>query len=77
MELVRGVYQIKIPISGASLLPEDTKPIKASRDKLVDVIEQKVLGSLALSHVNVYLIEGAKENMLIDTGWDTPDAFSV
>lgn len=77
MELVRGVYQIKIPISGASLLPEDTKPIKASRDKLVDVIEQKVLGSLALSHVNVYLIEGAKENMLIDTGWDTPDAFAV
>lgn len=77
MELVKGVYQIKIPISGTSLLPADSRPIKASRDRLVDVIEQKVLGSLALSHVNVYLIEGTKENMLIDTGWDTPDAFAT
>lgn len=76
MEVVRGVYQIKIPLSGASLLPDDAKPLKASKERLVDVIEQKVVGPLALTHVNVYLIEGTKENLLIDTGWDTPDAFA-
>ena len=77
MELVRGVYQIKVPLDGAKLLPDDAKPLKVGKEKLVDVIEQKVLGALSLSHVNVYLIEGAKQNMLIDTGWDTPDAFST
>ena len=30
-----------------------------------------------LNHVNVYLIEGEKGNLLIDTGWDTPEAFSA
>jgi glyoxylase-like metal-dependent hydrolase (beta-lactamase superfamily II) len=77
MEVVKGVYQIKVPLSGVTLPPYDAKPLKASRDKLVDVIEQNVLGSRALSHVNVYLIEGSKENLLIDAGWDTPDAFSA
>jgi glyoxylase-like metal-dependent hydrolase (beta-lactamase superfamily II) len=77
MELVRGVYQIKMPLPGTAMLPDDGNPIKASRGNLVDVIEQKVLGALALADVNVYLIEGAKENILIDTGLDTPDAFGT
>ena len=76
MEVVKGVYQIKIPLSGVSSADNST-PIKASKDKLVDVIEQKVVGALALSYVNVYLIEGTKQNVLIDTGWDNPDAFST
>jgi glyoxylase-like metal-dependent hydrolase (beta-lactamase superfamily II) len=77
MELVRGVYQIKIPLSGVVPVADDTKPLKIGKEKLVDVIEQKVLKPRSVSHVNVYLIEGAKENMLIDTGWDTPDAFTT
>jgi len=31
----------------------------------------------ALDHVNVYLIEGKKGNLLIDTGWNTPESFST
>lgn len=31
----------------------------------------------ALDHVNVYLIEGKKGNLMIDTGWNTPEAFST
>ena len=31
----------------------------------------------ALDHVNVYLIEGTQGNLLIDTGFDTPEAFGA
>jgi glyoxylase-like metal-dependent hydrolase (beta-lactamase superfamily II) len=31
----------------------------------------------ALDHVNAYLVEGSKSNLLIDTGLDTPDAFAA
>lgn len=31
----------------------------------------------ALSHINTYLIEGSKGNLLIDTGFDTPEAFAA
>jgi glyoxylase-like metal-dependent hydrolase (beta-lactamase superfamily II) len=77
MELVKGVYQIQIPLSGVDLVPDDTRPIKAKSDKLIDVIEQKILAARPLPAVNVYLIEGTKENILIDTGWDTPEAFAT
>jgi len=30
-----------------------------------------------LDHVNVYLIEGDEGNLLIDAGWNTPEAFST
>jgi glyoxylase-like metal-dependent hydrolase (beta-lactamase superfamily II) len=30
-----------------------------------------------LEHVNVYLIEGGRDCLLVDAGWDTPEAFSV
>lgn len=30
-----------------------------------------------LDHVNVYLIEGNEGNLLIDAGWNTPEAFST
>jgi len=77
MEVVKGVYQIKIPLSERLSHDDDARPIKASKDKLVDAIEQNILGPRSVSYVNVYLIEGNKENLLIDTGWDTPDAFSA
>ena len=32
---------------------------------------------MPLDHVNVYLIEGEKGNMLIDAGWYTPEALSI
>jgi len=31
----------------------------------------------ALDHVNIYLVEGTKGNLLIDTGMDTPEAFGA
>lgn len=31
----------------------------------------------ALSHINTYLIEGSKGNLLVDTGFDTPEAFAA
>ena len=31
----------------------------------------------ALDHVNIYLIEGTQGNLLIDTGFDTPEAFGA
>jgi glyoxylase-like metal-dependent hydrolase (beta-lactamase superfamily II) len=31
----------------------------------------------ALDHVNLYLIEGTQGNLLIDTGFDTPEAFGA
>jgi len=35
------------------------------------------LPNVALDHVNVYLVEGSNSNLLIDTGWNTPEAFSA
>lgn len=49
MEIVKGVYQIKLPM-----------PV-----------------GMPIDHVNVYLIEGDKGNLLIDAGWNTPEAFSA
>lgn len=48
MELMKGVYQIKVPLPGPGL-----------------------------DHVNVYLLEGTTGNLLIDTGWNTPEAFTA
>jgi glyoxylase-like metal-dependent hydrolase (beta-lactamase superfamily II) len=48
MEIVKGVYQIKLPLPGG---PPD--------------------------HTNAYLIDGSEGNLLIDTGWNTPEAFSA
>ncbi|MEM4246347.1 MAG: MBL fold metallo-hydrolase, partial [Candidatus Bathyarchaeia archaeon] len=30
-----------------------------------------------LDHINAYLVEGTKGNLLIDTGWNTPEAFTM
>jgi len=35
------------------------------------------LPNMPLDHINVYLVEGSKGNVLIDTGWDTLEAFSA
>ncbi len=31
----------------------------------------------ALDHINAYLVEGSNSNLLIDTGFDTPEAFAA
>lgn len=33
--------------------------------------------NMPLDHVNVYLVEGSQGNLLIDAGWNTPEAFSA
>ena len=30
-----------------------------------------------VNHVNAYLLEGTDGNLLIDTGWNTPEAFTA
>jgi glyoxylase-like metal-dependent hydrolase (beta-lactamase superfamily II) len=49
MELMKGVYQVKVPMP---------------------------LGP-GLDHINVYLLEGTNGNLLIDAGWNTPEAFTA
>lgn len=73
MELVEGIYQIKIPPPGAAK-PSDNLPSAGAGKEGTD---RGVLGALPSSHVNIYLIEGEKENLLIDAGWNTPDALSI
>jgi glyoxylase-like metal-dependent hydrolase (beta-lactamase superfamily II) len=34
-------------------------------------------GGMPIDHVNAYLVEGDKGNLLIDAGWNTPEAFSA
>jgi len=48
VEIVKGIYQIKLPLPGPGL-----------------------------DHVNAYLVEGTAGNLLIDTGWNTPEAFTT
>jgi glyoxylase-like metal-dependent hydrolase (beta-lactamase superfamily II) len=48
MEIIKGVYQIKLPLPGPGL-----------------------------DHINVYLLEGTEGNLLVDTGWNTPEAFTA
>ena len=48
MEIVRDVYQIKLPL-----------PLTV------------------LEYVNVYIVKGVEGAILIDTGWNTPEAFSA
>lgn len=35
------------------------------------------LATSPLEHINVYLVEGSEGNLLIDTGWNTPESFST
>jgi glyoxylase-like metal-dependent hydrolase (beta-lactamase superfamily II) len=77
MQLVSGVYQIKLPLTGVEMSDDDNTPIKARRGTLIKAIEQKVMQPSDLSHVNAYLIEGKNENLLIDTGWDSSESFTA
>jgi glyoxylase-like metal-dependent hydrolase (beta-lactamase superfamily II) len=77
MELVRGVYQITLPLGDIESEQDKRKLIKANKEDLVDAIEQTVRANQGMSDINAYLIEGTKENLLIDTGWDSPEAYSV
>jgi len=77
MEIVKGVYQIQVPLTSAAPDQQDNKLIKAKKDKLISVIEESLLQSSSMAFINVYLIEGNKGNLLIDTGWDTPVAYAT
>lgn len=77
MEIIKGVYQFKIPLSGAKLNQETATSFKTRRDSFLKVVEQSMTDTMPMSHINTYLIEGEKGNLLIDTGWNTPDAYSA
>jgi glyoxylase-like metal-dependent hydrolase (beta-lactamase superfamily II) len=48
VEIVQGVWQIKVP-----------------------------LPFTPLEYINVYVVKGVEGAILIDTGWNTPEAFSA
>jgi glyoxylase-like metal-dependent hydrolase (beta-lactamase superfamily II) len=77
MEIVKGVYQIKLPLTGVPVESVDDRIIKAKKEQLINVIEKDVVQSFPISYVNTYLVEGKTENLLIDTGWNTPAAFNA
>ncbi len=43
----------------------------------VHQIKLPLLAGAPLDHVNVYLLEGSNGNLLVDTGFDTPEAFAA
>lgn len=77
MELVKGVYQISLPLEEIERKNDKNKLIKTDKDNLIRVIEQKIQEHEKPFHINVYLIEGERENLLIDTGLDTPESYAV
>jgi glyoxylase-like metal-dependent hydrolase (beta-lactamase superfamily II) len=77
MELIQHVYQIKVPLTGLKFETETPTPFKTRKENFISVIEQGIIESMPPSHVNAYIIEGNKGNLIIDTGWNTPEAYSV
>ena len=77
MELVKGVYQITLPLEEIEREHDESKLIKTDKDNLIRVIEQKVNERSKQFNINVYLIEGEKENLLIDTGMDSPASYGM
>ena len=63
MEIVKGVYQVKLPLTGIPPESVDDRIIKAKKDQLINVIEKDVVQSFPISYVNTYLIEGKTENI--------------
>ncbi|MFC1873299.1 MBL fold metallo-hydrolase [Chloroflexota bacterium] len=62
-EIVPGIYQLQLP------LPESLR----SRFKKRDTPPRRSF----LDYVNVYLIEGDDGYLLVDTGWNTEEAFEA
>ena len=77
MELVKGVYQIMLPVEVVKRDADQSKLIKTDKDNLIRVIEQKVQEHRKPFAVNCYLIEGTKENLLIDPGLDSPEGYAI
>lgn len=77
MELIQRIYQIPIPLSGIKVEHNNPGVFKVKKENFVSAIEQDILESNQLLHINAYLVEGNNGNLLIDTGWNTPDAYST
>jgi glyoxylase-like metal-dependent hydrolase (beta-lactamase superfamily II) len=79
MELVQRIYQIPIPLSGVKV--DSARPatsiFKTKKDSPAPAIEQSALELREPFYINAYLIEGNNGNMLVDTGWNSPDAYSA
>ena len=76
MEIVQHIYQIKVPLAGLHGTSTATSPFKAWKEGRSPVA-QKSTESLPVAPVNAYLIEGKNGNMLIDTGWNTPESYTA
>jgi glyoxylase-like metal-dependent hydrolase (beta-lactamase superfamily II) len=64
-------------MSGLAAPSDSPQIIKAGKDDLISTIEKSLLQTTLTSHVNAYLIEGKKGNLLIDTGWYSPASYSL
>jgi glyoxylase-like metal-dependent hydrolase (beta-lactamase superfamily II) len=77
MELIKGVYQLMLPVEQVKSERDQNTLIKTDKDNLMRVIEQKVQEHRKPFAVNCYLIEGTKENLLIDPGLDSTECYAV
>lgn len=77
MELIQHIYQIPIPLSGVVSNKRDSSTATVKKDNYKPAFGPDTEEPLSSMYINAYLIEGTDGNMLIDPGWNTPDAYSV
>jgi glyoxylase-like metal-dependent hydrolase (beta-lactamase superfamily II) len=77
MELLQHIYQIPIPLSGVTSNKKDPTVVNVREEKRSLSAVNKDDEPLSTMYINAYLVEGSEGNMLIDPGWNTPDAYGV
>jgi glyoxylase-like metal-dependent hydrolase (beta-lactamase superfamily II) len=77
MELLQHIYQIPISLSGVTSNKQDPTVVNIREENRSPSTVNKDDEPLSSMYINAYLVEGTKGNMLIDPGWNTPDAYSV
>ena len=77
MELIQHIYQIPIPLTGVVTNKQNSTEVKVNKNRQSPAFGSNTEEPLSSMYINAYLIEGAEGNMLIDPGWNTPDAYGV
>jgi glyoxylase-like metal-dependent hydrolase (beta-lactamase superfamily II) len=77
MELIQRVYQIPIPLAGVKEEKAQPPSIFNTKKDITPKTGQGNVDPLSSMNINAYLIEGTEGNMLIDSGWNTPEAYGA
>jgi len=78
MEILQNIYQIKLPfiVPKTEQQPVASTLFKSKNESPASSMETMLI-SRPVPAANVYMIVGTEENMLVDTGGNTEDAFAV